>query len=248
MDDILPPLEKLAGDDPLVLCVKGQFYTDYAWIARGGGLGGPATPQAAKDFSDRLKIAGDALNKAWQTDPQDPLPADLMINVELGQGNGTDSMETWFHRAMDLNPDDWPACHSKLNYLQPRWYGTSEALLKFGQECAATNNWHGRLPLLLADAHLMIAAADPDPAKYLAKPAVWDDVQRVYTHYLKLHPNANWQRSKYANLACKCQQWKPAEQLFTELGDHLVTGAFKSPEELDADRQMADDLGKSPGL
>ena len=50
-----------------------------------------------------------------------------------------------------------PACVAKMLYLQPKWHGSTEEMLRFGQECLQSKNWEGRLPLLLTHAHHVIA-------------------------------------------------------------------------------------------
>lgn len=37
---------------------------------------------------------------------------------------------------------------AKLNYLKPRWHGTKEDLLAFGEKCAATGYWEAGIPQL----------------------------------------------------------------------------------------------------
>ena len=54
-----------------------------------------------------------------------------MISVVLAKSGKRDEMEMWFDRAMNLNPNNYAACGSKLNYLAPEWFGSKEDMLAF---------------------------------------------------------------------------------------------------------------------
>jgi hypothetical protein len=102
------------------LLLKGEAYVELAWAARGIGLANTVSDEGWKIFKERLATAENALTNAWQINPEDSRIADKMLEVELGQGEGRDRLELWFERAMMLNPCDYKACSTKLNYLQPK--------------------------------------------------------------------------------------------------------------------------------
>ena len=70
-----------------------------------------------------------------------------MLEVEKAIGGGDrEAMETWFERAMKANGNDRDACWSKLDWLDPKWYGGDswDAMLAFGKACRATEELAGR--------------------------------------------------------------------------------------------------------
>ncbi len=225
-DTVFPVLQSCLPNDPSPLLFKGSFYTNYAWTARGNGVASTVSDAQSKLFQDRLQIAADAEQQAYQMNPDDPRAPTQMLTVELGQGNGRQVMETWFQRAVSADPDNYEACSKKAYYLEPKWYGSPEDMLQFGRECFATENWSCRIPLVLGDARATLARYQSDSAAYFRDPAVWADIDKSYFDYLLAHPNDYVARSYYTLLACKSRQWSIARDQFTTLGNHAVYRTF----------------------
>jgi hypothetical protein len=156
-----------------------------------------------------------------------------MIEIEKGQGRGRERMETWFARALKQDGDDYFACRAKLEYLEPRWYGSEAEMLAFGRACRDTKNWEGRLPFILVEAHrrlarISLSRVPPDRIAegYYARPYVWNDIRSVYEPFLALHPESRYDKSCYARLAALCCQYALADRLFEELGDQWWHSVF----------------------
>jgi hypothetical protein len=123
---------------------------------------------------------------------------------------------------MRADGDRRNACLTKLDWLDPKWHGTSEEMLAFGKQCRDTKNWRAGLTLLVADAHWRIACMPgEDQNKYLALPEVWADIQSVYDEYLKHYPMNNVARSKFATFCYLSAHYREAEVQYVALGDHL---------------------------
>jgi hypothetical protein len=242
------PLERRFPNDANVLALKGRAYVDWAWEARGGGWANTVTPQGWKDMAARLDEASAALTRAWQLDPDDADVAVEMINVELGRNGDRDVMEAWFKRAMAADPDCYAACTSKLYFLEPKWHGSAEDMLAFGRECVAGGNWRERLPAVLIDAHVALAAYEADKDAYWLKPGVWDDVVRVYAEHVRLFPDDSDIRGYYAKFAYKCHQWKVLNEQLAKLGKDADPEMFGdgTPAALEAARTTAARLADDP--
>ena len=154
------------------------------------GFAPSVSDQNWKLFAERLGLAGQALEQAWNLDPHNPEIANAMLRVELGQGQGRERLETWFTRALALDTNDYAACSTKLIYLQPKWFGSAEDLLAFGRQCARSTEWGGRIPLILVDSHEALANTmqrDERP-QYWKNPAVWPDLKSAYEKFFSLTP------------------------------------------------------------
>jgi len=228
----------------LPLLLKGRVYVDYAWDARGNGFANTVSPEKAKLMEDRLAEAETALLQAWEKRPDDPMVATLMIDVELGQGKGREVMETWYRRAMAADPDNVAACRAKMYYLEPKWYGDAKEMLDFGRQLLAGGNWEARLPILLVDAHVKLAGYEQDRGAYYRDDAVWRDVQAVYAGYLGKHPDSDFDRSRFAKLACWCGKYDEARKQFNQLGDRVVVAAFTSRAQLTQLKAQAEEKGR----
>lgn len=200
--------------------LKGRAYVALAWIYRGGGDENTVTKEGLKGMTQSLDTAAEALDRAWKINPADARIAVEMMNVELGQGQGRDRMELWFQRAMQDDPNDNDACDAKLNYIQPKWYGTTRDMLDFGRECVTNSNWGGAVPLVLVDAHWEIYNQYIDPGErtnYWKEPEVWNDISSAYEQYLLSYPNDSGRIAYYARYAYYAEQWKKLNELLPKV-------------------------------
>ncbi|MDB5324342.1 MAG: hypothetical protein JWN40_5973 [Phycisphaerales bacterium] len=210
------------------LTIKGEFYTKWAWQARGGGFAGTVTPEGWKTMADRLAVAQAALEEAWTLDPTNCDAATRMLTVELGQGQGRDRMELWFKRATEANPDNNRAYQDKLYYVEPKWHGSPEEMLRFGRECVKQGRFLTKAPMVLESAHEALSHytrggwVKESDLNYYKDPAVWADLKSVYDGYLRADKGADldYMRNRYAYLAWLCEAWGDADKMFTVIGDH----------------------------
>jgi hypothetical protein len=236
------------SDAYTTLLLKGEAYIQLAWAARGPGLANTVTEEGWKLFRERLAIAENALTNAWQVNPGDSRIADYMLEVELGQGEGRDRLELWFGRSMALNPNDYAACSSKLNYLTPKWYGSTEDMLQFGRECAANKQWGGNVPLVLLDAHYWINGgwtAKSEQTNYWKQPEVWSDLDSAYERFFAANPDATGRYYQYAWYAYKCGQWAKFIELIPKLGP-VNYDYFGGKDKFDEMVQLAKEHAGSP--
>lgn len=205
-----PSIFKNWPDEETSWLLKGEAYVEEAWLARGGGYANTVTPTGWMFFSNNLLVAEQALNRAWKLNPNDPRIAVKMMRVELGQGQGRDRMESWFRRAMELNPNEYDACSIKCLYLEPKWYGSIEEMLSFGRECVQNKDWGGKVPLILVDAHSDIPTYylnGAEKTNYWKQPDVWLDTKAAYDRFFELNPNATDIYKNYAWHAYHAEQW-----------------------------------------
>ncbi|MDB5299566.1 MAG: hypothetical protein JWO87_1229 [Phycisphaerales bacterium] len=198
--------------EPLVL--KGRFYVDFAWDARGGGWATDVADDGWKLFAKRLAIAEQTLTKAWEMNQSDPRAATIMITVAMGASKERPQMEQWFNRAMQADPDNFAACEAKLVYLDPRWHGSLKDLDAFSRECRDTHNYIGRIALMYVRAQRTIAWVAPSPADYLGDPHVFDDIRRVFEEYQATRTPDPDDMAMYAGLTACVGHWADADRIF----------------------------------
>lgn len=209
--------------------IMGKFWTEHAWNARGFGYADTVTTKGWQGMEERLGKAEAELDTAWKITPNDERIAIQMITLELGQGQGRARMEQWFQRAMAIDPASYAACTAKLYYLEPKWHGSPDAMLAFGRECVDSTVWRGTVPLIIVDAHERLEKYLPDgPARksYWKQPAVWLDIDRAYTRFFTLSPEATAYRPYHARYAYRCEQWATLKEQLKHLGeaDYAVFG------------------------
>jgi hypothetical protein len=209
------------------LRVKGRFFIEFAWEARGSGFANTVTQEGWKNFRERLTAARAALDEAWKIEPNDGHAAALMLIVEKGLGGSRDDVEKWFERAMKADGNNKQACVAKMDWLDPKWHGTREELLAFGRACRDTKNWRTGITLLLAECHRRAATSLPagDQEEYLRSEEVWNDIRAVFEEYLSHIPEAATERSCYAGYCYMCGRHAESDKQFRVLGENLVPTA-----------------------
>jgi len=209
-------LEKEKADSSLRTALQGDYYIHYAWTARGSGWSNTVTQNGWRLFKERLEKASDILQTAYPESQMKGALARRMITVELGLEKGRNEMEPWFQRAIESDPDDYAAYLRKMNYLLPRWYGSSEDLWKYGLECVKTQNWSAKIPMILVEA---LEDLSENNSKIYSKPQIWEPLEQVFRTYLQKYPESTVYRTKFAKCAAEGGHWKIAKEQFDILGD-----------------------------
>lgn len=168
-----------------------------------------ATDEQLESFRAHFNKAEAALNRAWQMNPSNAYTAYLMMQVELAQHQGRARLETWFQRAMALEPNYYDAAEFAAHYLGPENYGSDEEALEFARSCVASDKWGGNVPLVLEDLHHKLATYyyPNDAAEYWHRPGVWADLKSSYEKFFTLNPDASGWRENYAMDAFNCGQY-----------------------------------------
>ncbi len=163
-----------------------------------------------------------------------------MMSVVLGDGSGQAELDKWFTIATQANPDNTQPYTSRMYYLEPKWYGSYQAMIDFGHECVATQNYASGIPLQLADAHAALSqysnsgySLRPDRQYFHDNPAVWPDVCASYVPTLYLFPKDYYVRTLFARDATWCGQYQEAFHQFKLLGEHADATVFTSPTQLE---------------
>ncbi len=241
-EQIQPVLMSRWSDEGFPYLLKGIFYIDYAWQARGSDWAPKVTDKGWEQFADRLKTAEAALSKAWELDLSLPETPVQFMKLELGQGRGRERMEQWFERAIVFPRERYDAVDMKLWYLQPRWYGSEEACLAAAREVLKSDQFDGNVPLHLYHLHESLARyfGDSRP-NYWTEPQVWPDIKASFERYFQLNGDDNSWRHNYVMCAWRCEQWKVLDDQIAKLTsvDYDYFGGKKAFEDM---KQKAHDL------
>jgi hypothetical protein len=156
-----------------------------------------------------------------------------MLFTLAEQGAARDEVERWFERAVEHNPWNYDAHWHRTRYLL-RHVSAGDAL-EFARQTRASNDWQGRLPFVLVDAHLLAGGfrAHQRFNEHLADPAVWAEVSQVYEEYLKRYPGSARDRSSYANFAARAGKWDVAARQLEILGADAVMERFNGRQDYD---------------
>lgn len=127
--------------------MRGRRFQRLAWKARGSGYSNTVTEEGWKDFAAYLAQARGELERSHELAPEVPFAASRMISVAMGASDDpVTEMRTWFDRAIAAQADYWPAYSDWLWGMRPRWHGSHQAMLDFGEQCLATGRHDTRVP------------------------------------------------------------------------------------------------------
>ena len=224
-DQFLPTLiegmSKRWPENGRALLLRGRAQVRLAWNRRGNGYASTVTEEGWKGFNKHLATAERNLAESWKQDPASAWAAVEMMKVQLGKGADHARMKLWFNRAMQADPACYDAAHSMAWYLQPKWHGSAEEAIAFGRQCVASKVWKGRVPLVLVEAHQMLANDNATglKEKYWPRPGVWSDVKASYDRFLELNPESTWALQELAAYAHKCRQFGAFLDLLPRFGE-----------------------------
>jgi hypothetical protein len=128
--------------------LAGEAAIDRAWESRGSGWANTVSESGWKGFHRELEIARKHLMAAWQTRPDQPHAAALMIVVVMGDGaKRGENARLWFDRATAAYFDYDSAYHRYRQTLLPRWGGDYNTLLAFGLACVDSKRFDTFAPM-----------------------------------------------------------------------------------------------------
>lgn len=202
--------------------LKGRYHYDIAWLHRGTGFVDSVSKDGWKNFEAHLKKAHDAFDQAWEIDPTISATAVWMIKLANCESAPREVMETWFRRAMKLNPANYNACDAKLWYISAWWHGSAEEMIQFGRECVQNTNYTGNIPMIQLDAYSQLYTHNPDKAnraEMYKEPQVWEDVRAAITEMERRQPGRDWYYNNLAWYAWKCERWKELNQTLAKINN-----------------------------
>jgi hypothetical protein len=163
---------------------EGRREVNEAWNARGKGWASSVKPEGWKGFEEHLAEARAHLVKSWKLNPANPRAAARMITVVMGESESIDTLRLWFDRAVAAQMDCTQAYENMRWALAPRWGGSIEEMLAFGEECIRTKRYDTGVPYEYINA-VMDASEDlGDKGAIFADPKINQNVLDVLTAYL----------------------------------------------------------------
>lgn len=169
-------LKNAPNADPwLVHFLSGLVSTEEAWESRGGDFAPFVTDQGWIEFEQHLAEAKEHLQKAWELQPDCPEPAVAMIKIAMaGHVDEGESARLWFDRAVACEFDAIEAYKALQWSLWPRWGGSHEEMIQFGEECARTERHDTIVPWQFLEAVHDIGEDTGDYRAAFTLPRVWE--------------------------------------------------------------------------
>jgi len=143
-----------------------------AWKIRGEGFVSSIKEEDWKEFESLMSKSATHFRNAWLLRPDMPHAARAMVTIETESSSSTWTPRQWFELCCHAQKDFMPSYEAYRRSLLPRWGGSHEELLAFGQECAETRAFDTAIPLQLFECATVIAAETPEAASWEYPPVV----------------------------------------------------------------------------
>lgn len=135
----------------LVHLMLGAYHLNNAWNTRGSGLASSVSAAQWKGFEEQAGFATDHLQYAWSLHPEMPYAPAILISAALASSASGETSHFWFLRTLEAQFDYHDAYVTMLHTLLPRWGGSHEQMLSFGQNCLGTDQFTTTVPYFVVD-------------------------------------------------------------------------------------------------
>jgi len=165
----------------------GRAYLAAAWQRRGDGGGSTVTEAGWEGWRQNLVHARQHFTRSWELNPRDPSAATYMIEVAMGDGGEKKEMRAWFDRAVAAQLDFFDAYRSYIWALRPRWHGSHEEMLLFGDELLRTGRFDTCVPFYYFKVVADVASEQSDAKAIYERPEIAGNLKLALENYLAKH-------------------------------------------------------------
>ena len=236
LDEFMEEFNSLEDVDPWIDCmVRGKYHIAKGWKARGGEYAYKVTEEGWEDFHQEISRAENFLTKSYEMHPEFPEAASFMIHIRMTSSGPLNEKE-WFLRAVKAHLDFGPAYIIFLEALRPRWGGSHEAMMKFGNVCLGTERFDTNVPRFFLKVLKRISQDYPSGGAWVKpfrKRGVYKKVCNYFENTLN-DPREGLdycrEYSAYSLYAWVCGEYEDAKQIKEVLGQDFISDVS---EELD---------------
>ncbi len=125
------------ADPWLKAMVSAQAAQRRGWAARGGGFADTVSRKSFEVFREELGKARELYYQALKLYPERPNPYICLIDIEKCLNNVETRIDV-FKKLAHSHPDIRPAYYELLWAILPRWGGSLDLMMAFGDECVNT--------------------------------------------------------------------------------------------------------------
>ncbi|UCG68548.1 MAG: DUF4034 domain-containing protein, partial [Thermoplasmata archaeon] len=201
---------------------RGVFYIDHAWTIRGSGLAKSVPKKAWPKFYEKLKLAQKDLEKSWELNPNDPNSSCNLIVVAKGLNYPRERMEQYYENAISACPWHFGVRFKKLQYLKPKWHGSSEEMFEFAEQCLISSEQYPYLGLIMVNVLEEAHKYNSKKENILGKDNMWPTIEKIYAAFFAKYPEDIRRRFYYAYHAYKTEKYEVALNQFEIIGDRWM--------------------------
>jgi len=201
----------------LPLTIRGNYYINRAWEARGSGRANTVTQEGWKKFDMFLDSAQtNLMTSVGQHDY--PYAYALLIACGTGKNYPESTVTGYFKHALKEDPHNHSAFRRMFNYSLPKWHGTKEKAYDLAKKASLfkSNNpiLCSFLPLYHYEIYLF---RDFDTTKPYFSDNIWKEIEISCAYLKSCFPKSTHFMMLNAQLAYWAGKYYIAEELFDSL-------------------------------
>jgi hypothetical protein len=136
----------------LPLLLRGEYYLEAGWAARGEGFSSTISNQDMRTYGEDLEKAIGDVRKSIGNDGNIPFSYYEQLRIAAGYGNGPIA-ERLFQEGISKFPSYYPLYQWRLSSLSPKWGGSVSAMVDFVNQYAGMTPGQSPLRLLYLQLH-----------------------------------------------------------------------------------------------
>jgi hypothetical protein len=204
-----------------------EFYTDYAWRARGAGWARTVTQQGGELFRLRLNLASQVLERGRNFAARDPGYWNAYQTIAMGLSWPRFRQDEILRNGLSVAPYYVPLYTSYAYTITPRWGGQPGQIKILADRAVQVPGGPGE------EAYAWIAfqmdQISEDPARLVGLD--WPKVESACLKLLEKYPNEPSIISRFAMLAVRYGDSTLARKLFEDLDDRVDMRVWESVDE-----------------
>jgi hypothetical protein len=203
-----------------------DWWTSFAWKARGRGFANTVTPDGWKNMEERLEKAGQILVSIEPDSVDDPEYFRLWLTVALGQGWRPSQMNRYFEAGIAAGKNYYPLYSSKGYFLLPKWHGGEDDLEVFA--ASAADSFPGDQGDLLYANLMQMKAEDFGEKFFQNSTADYERMKKGAAFGMKSEDEHTRYRAKHllCHFAARKGDDATASRLFLEIGPYFNASYF----------------------
>lgn len=144
---------------PTAYLIRAAYERQAAWLVRGDGFANDVGSAHQRSFAADIAASAQDIHTSLQLDARNPYAWYLDVLIERDAG-GNDAQQAAFEQAIAHYPNYYPLYSVRLAGLQPKWFGSVDAMDQFVQRYVGTTPANSPLRVLYVElySHLLSAA------------------------------------------------------------------------------------------
>lgn len=212
-------------DSTLAHLLRARLMVQRAWAYRGDGYAASVEEANWRPFFDGLRRTKEYLEAHKPVASASPEYYSLTITVLKGLQK---SPFPTFDEGLERFPGYYPIYFSMLDYLLPKWHGSTEQIEHFASEAVArTQQAEGRG--MYARIYWYAAQSQFHDNLFLQSKANWERMRAGFDDVIARYPD-QWNLQNYASFACDANDEETLKKLFERIREPSLDEAWRSHE------------------